>query len=92
MRAQWAIRCRLMAQQQKDFGELWGGFKGLSPLSRLFVSVLIAVGLGLIAAAERDLGRRPAASVRGSKLIWRLVCTNALGAAVYLRWGRRERR
>lgn len=40
---------------------------------------------------ERDIQRRPADQVRGSKTLWRLVCLNALGAAGYLRWGRRDR-
>jgi hypothetical protein len=66
-------------------------FTDLSPGHRVLVSVLIAVSLGLVAAAERDLQRRPATQVRGSKNLWRLVCLNALGAATYLRWGRRER-
>ncbi len=66
-------------------------FKDLSPGHRVLASVLIAISLGLVAAAERDLQRRPAAQVRGSKPLWRLVCLNALGAVAYLRWGRLER-
>jgi hypothetical protein len=62
--------------------------KELSPAGRLWASVLIAVSLGLVVAAERDIQRRPAAEVRGSKRMWRLVCLNALGAASYFRWGR----
>ena len=65
-------------------------FKAQSAARRSLVMVLIAVSLVLVAAAERDLERRPAADVRGSKLLWRLICLNALGAASYLRWGRRE--
>jgi len=65
-------------------------FTRLSPARRSSVLALIAVSLGLVAAAERDIQRRPAADVRGSKLLWRLVCLNALGAAGYLRWGHRE--
>jgi len=52
--------------------------------------VLIAASLGLVAAAERDIQRRPDAQVRGNKLMWRLACLNAIGAAGYFRWGRRE--
>ena len=40
---------------------------------------------------QRDLQRRAPDEVRGSKALWRLVCLNVLGAAVYLRWGRRQR-
>jgi hypothetical protein len=78
-----------VAHQNKDLGELWESLRELSPLGRLGVSVLIAIGLGTIAAAERDIQRRPAAGVRGSKLVWRVVCLNVLGAAIYFRWGRR---
>jgi hypothetical protein len=53
------------------------------------IGLLIAVSLLLVGAAERDLQRRPADQVRGSKFFWRLVCMNALGSATYLRWGRR---
>ncbi len=54
--------------------------------------MLIVVSLGVVAAAERDIQHRPADQVRGSKLLWRLVCLNALGSASYFRWGRRPPR
>jgi hypothetical protein len=60
-----------------------------SPVQRLWVLVLISIALGLVAAAERDIQRRPADRVRGNKLLWRLVCLNAIGSASYFRWGRR---
>ncbi len=65
-------------------------FKERSPAQRLWVLALIAVSLGLVAAAERDIQRRPADQVRGSKLLWRLVCLNAVGSVSYFRWGRRD--
>jgi len=64
-------------------------FKERSPAERFWVLVLVAVSLGLVAAAERDIQRRPTDQVRGRKLFWRLVCLNALGSASYFRWGRR---
>lgn len=64
-------------------------FKKLSPIRRLLVSVLVVVGLGFIAVAQRDIQRRPAAEVHGPKLIWRLASLNLLGAVGYLLWGRR---
>ena len=64
-------------------------FSELSPSQRSWASVAIAVSLVLVAAAERDIQRRPASEVRGSKLLWRLVCLNALGALGYFGWGRR---
>lgn len=65
-------------------------FKDLSPARRFSALVLFAVSLGLVAAAERDVQSRADAQVRGSKLMWRLACLNALGAVSYFRWGRRE--
>lgn len=64
-------------------------FKELSPARRLLTVAGLAVALGLVGAAERDLQRRPADEVRGRKLIWRVVCLNALGALAYFRFGRR---
>jgi len=66
--------------------------KQRSPAQRFSTVALIAVSLGLVAAAERDIQRRPDHQVRGSKPLWRFVCLNALGAIGYLRWGRRSAR
>jgi hypothetical protein len=60
-----------------------------SPAKRVCLLIVTAVSLALVGAAERDLQRRPADQVRGSKPLWRLLCLNALGAVSYLRWGRR---
>ena len=49
----------------------------------------IAVSVGIVATAQRDLHRRTAAGVKGSKLAWRVICLNAVGALAYLLWGRR---
>ncbi len=54
----------------------------------LIASILIAVSVGIVVVAQRDLHGRPATQVRGSKRIWRLACLNALGAIAYLAWGR----
>jgi hypothetical protein len=64
-------------------------FKQRPPVQRFSTVVLIAVSLGLVATAEYDIQRRPADQVRGSKLLWRFVCLNALGAVGYMRLGRR---
>ncbi len=64
-------------------------FRDYSPPQQLLLAALIAVSLMVVAVAERDLQRRPADQVRGSKRLWRLLCLNALGSATYLRWGRR---
>jgi hypothetical protein len=63
-------------------------FTDLSPARRFWALVALAVSLGLVAAAQRDIQLRPADQVRGNRLVWRLVCLNALGALAYLRCGR----
>jgi hypothetical protein len=65
-------------------------FREYSPAQQVWIAVLFAVSLGLVAASERDIQRRPADQVRGRKALWRLACLNALGAAIYFRWGRRR--
>jgi hypothetical protein len=65
-------------------------WKDLSPPQRATAVGVLAVALPLIAAAQRDLQRRPESEVRGPKWIWRLVCLNGLGALAYFRLGRRR--
>jgi hypothetical protein len=55
---------------------------------RIVAGVLLVISLGIVAVAEKDLQGRSDAEVRGSKLAWRLVSLNAVGALAYLRWGR----
>jgi len=63
-------------------------FSEYSPAQRLTITGAGVVSVALVVAAERDLQHRPPEAVRGPKLLWRLVCLNALGAVGYLRWGR----
>ncbi|MGH2902771.1 MAG: hypothetical protein ACRDK7_04200 [Solirubrobacteraceae bacterium] len=63
-------------------------FKERSPKHPLPTIVLIAISLGVVTTAERDIQRRPDDRVRGNKWLWRLISLNALGAAAYFRWGR----
>jgi hypothetical protein len=69
-------------KQKKSFSEL-------SPKQRTVAVIVITISLWLVAAAERDIGRRKKDEVRGSRFIWRVVSLNALGAISYFRWGRR---
>jgi hypothetical protein len=65
-------------------------YKGLSPAAQRAVWGLLAVEVVLIAAAERDIQRRPADRIRGPKLLWRAVATqNIIGPAAYYGFGRR---
>ncbi len=65
-------------------------FKDVSARGKVWASLLIGLSLSIVAAAERDIHRRTAAELNGSKVAWRLVCLNAIGALAYFRWGRRR--
>ena len=65
-------------------------FKKLPPIRRYTMLSLFGISLGLVAVAERDVHKRPNAAVRGPKLLWQVVCLNALGAVSYFKWGRRQ--
>lgn len=68
-------------------------YRGLSPLARRVLWVLLAVEAVLIAAAERDIHRRPAQNIRGPKLLWRVIATqNVIGPAAYFGLGRKSSR
>ena len=59
-------------------------------MGQVAASILIGLSLVLVSAAQRDIQRRPASEIAGSRLLWRVVCLNALGALGYFRWGRRN--
>ncbi len=67
-------------------------FKERSRAEQLAILALSLAAASLVAGAERDLQRRPAEDVRGSKTLWRVLCLNAIGAVAYFRWGRRTAR
>jgi hypothetical protein len=67
-------------------------FEERSRAEQLTIVAVSLAAASLVASAERDLQRRPAEQVRGSKTLWRLLCLNAIGAAVYFCWGRRNAR
>ncbi|KFF61098.1 membrane protein [Cryobacterium sp. MLB-32] len=67
-------------------------FSDLDPLHKTATIVAAVVQLTLAAAAWKDLARRPAASVRGRKLIWAgVIAVNFVGPLSYFRWGRLPR-
>jgi hypothetical protein len=83
----------MIASIEKPIGELAARYRGLGPAARRAVWALLAVELVLVAAAERDIQRRPADRIRGPKLLWRVVATqNLVGPALYLGVGRRRTR
>jgi hypothetical protein len=66
-------------------------YRGLSPLGRLGLWVLVAVEAVLIVITQRDIQRHPAADIRGPKLLWRVLATqNVIGPALYFAIGRRS--
>lgn len=66
-------------------------YGGLSPRKRVGIWALVGIELLLNALTQRDLTRRPAAEVRGPKLIWRLIAMlNFVGPAAYFALGRRR--
>jgi hypothetical protein len=67
-------------------------FTQKSHAQRFAAFAVLVASLGLVTVAERDIQHRPAERIHGSKLRWRLICLNALGAVGYLRWGRRTTR
>jgi hypothetical protein len=64
-------------------------FKERRPAEQAAIAVLMTLSLMVVLAAECDIQRRPGDEVRGSKSLWRLVCLNAVGSALYFRWGRK---
>ena len=83
----------MFASVNRQISELTALYRGLGPAARRAVWVLLGVELVVIAAVERDIGRRPAARIRGQKLLWRAVATqNLVGPAAYLILGRRRTR
>ena len=71
-----------MTRSKKKFSEY-------SPVRQFWIAAVFTLSLGLVAAGERDIQRRPAEQIRGGKVLWRILCLNALGALSYFRWGRR---
>ncbi|MBS1677558.1 MAG: hypothetical protein JST08_09245 [Actinobacteria bacterium] len=68
--------------QKKRFGDR-------SPAEKGVIGMVFLASLAIVGFAERDLHLRPPDQVRGSKLLWRLVSLNAVGALAYLGLGRR---
>lgn len=84
----WAVT--VPRPRSAQFSTLIDFYRGLSPRARLALWVLLAIEAILIVAAERDIQRRPAADIRGPKLLWRAIATqNILGPAAYFWLGRR---
>ncbi|WP_308159391.1 hypothetical protein [Arthrobacter sp. ISL-65] len=66
-------------------------WKELPPAARAGTIVIGAAQLAFLAAAQRDLSRRPAEQIRGSKMFWRLATLiNFIGPGCYFAFGRKR--
>ena len=65
--------------------------RDLSAPQRAVLAVLVALQLGLLAAALLDLSRRPARKVRGDKRLWVAAAfVNYVGPVAYFVYGRKR--
>ena len=61
----------------------------MPPWARAGIVAAGALEVGLLAAAQIDITRRPADRIRGAKLRWRLLSlVNVIGPLLYFRKGR----
>jgi hypothetical protein len=64
-------------------------WKRLSPPQRTVMVTGAVVQVTLFTAAQIDITKRDAAEIRGSKLLWRLLClVNFIGPILYFTVGR----
>ena len=73
-----------MARKKKSWKEL-------PPAARFGTIVVGAAQLAFLTAAQRDISRRPAEQIRGSKTLWRFATLiNFIGPGSYFAFGRRR--
>jgi hypothetical protein len=66
-------------------------WKELSPLAKIGTITAAVVQLSLLVAAQRDISRRPADQIRGSKALWRAATlVNFVGPGSYFTFGIRR--
>jgi hypothetical protein len=65
--------------------------RDLSTPQQVLLALLVVVQIGLFAAAQLDLRRRPARKIRGDKRLWRAAAfVNYLGPIAYFTYGRKR--
>jgi hypothetical protein len=80
----WNVGTKKGARKKKSWKEL-------PPAARIGTIVIGAAQLAFLAAAQRDLSRRPAEQIRGSKMFWRLATlVNFIGPGCYFAFGRKR--
>lgn len=66
-------------------------WKELPPAARIGTIAVGAAQLAFLAAAQRDLSRRPDEQIRGPKMFWRLATlVNFIGPGCYFAFGRKR--
>ena len=67
-------------------------WKELSPMAKFGTITAAVVQLSLLVAAQRDISRRPASEIRGSKALWRAATLiNFVGPGTYVTFGVKRR-
>ncbi|WP_426976254.1 hypothetical protein ACQCSU_16020 [Pseudarthrobacter sp. O4] len=67
-------------------------WKELSPMAKFGTITAAVVQLSLLIAAQRDISRRPAEQIRGSKALWRVATlVNFVGPGSYFTFGVKRR-
>ncbi|MCU1531667.1 MAG: hypothetical protein JWO49_1238 [Arthrobacter sp.] len=80
-----------MAHRSKMHNRKKKSLKELSPKARFGTLAAAAVQLSLLIAAQRDISRRPADEIRGSKALWRAATLiNFIGPGGYFAFGRKR--
>ena len=63
-------------------------WKELSPMAKFGTISAALVQLSMLVAAQRDIARRPAEQIRGSKTLWRMATlVNFVGPGSYFTFG-----
>ena len=63
----------------------------LSPTAKFGTLTVAGVQMSLLIAAQRDISRRPAEQIRGSKALWRVATlVNFIGPGSYFTFGIRR--
>jgi hypothetical protein len=82
---------RIMSKRSKTKArkKTW---KELSPMAKFGTITAAVVQLSLLIAAQRDISRRPAEEIRGSKALWRAATLiNFVGPGSYFTFGVKRR-
>lgn len=75
----------MMAKRSNPRKKTW---KELSPMAKIGTITAAVVQISLLIAAQRDISRRPAAEIRGSKALWRAATlVNFVGPGTYFTFG-----